>query len=222
MTSRRTCPDHCSVKAMGCYALYGKTAAWWRDTGERGDTWERFCADVAALPAGQLWRHNTAGDLPGDDDAIDADLLGQLVRANEGRRGFTFTHKPVGGWEFDVPYHNATAVAACNREGFVVNLSADTLEEADALSDLMHVGPVVVLLPSDAPARLRTPKGRHVVVCPAETTEGVTCASCRLCANPARKAIVGFRAHGQAKQLVSQVARGTLELPRRHLPIATA
>src|SRR5580704_9601139 len=71
ITSRDTCPDHCSLKRIGCYALYGMMAAHWRRVGVQLDTWDDFCADVARLPDGQLWRHNEAGDLPGDNDAID-------------------------------------------------------------------------------------------------------------------------------------------------------
>ena len=42
-----------------------------------------------------LWRYAQAGDLPGGNDAIDAELLWQLVRANRGKRVIAFTHKPV-------------------------------------------------------------------------------------------------------------------------------
>ena len=210
MTSRGTCPDACSLKWLGCYALYGMLGAHWRKVSAEGDEWPAFCADVAALPEGQLWRHNVAGDLPGAEGAIDADALRELVAANAGRRGFTFTHYEVEGiWN----YTNACAIAAANRRGFTVNLSAETLEEADRLCDLndaQPLGPICVLLPSDAPVRIKTPGGRRVVVCPAELHGHVTCASCQLCANPTRKSVVGFRAHGQARRIVDEVAE-----PRR-------
>jgi hypothetical protein len=51
---------------------------------------------------------------------------------------------------------------------------------------------------------MKTPAGRTVVVCPAES-EGLTCAECQLCALPHRKAIIGFRSHGQSKRLVSEL-----------------
>lgn len=207
MTSRGTCPEACSVKYLGCYALYGLTGKWWREVTAEGDDWPTFCEDVAALPTGQLWRHNTAGDLPGDGRNIDALALAMLVSANRGRRGFTFTHYEVEGiWNFG----NARAVSSANRHGFTVNLSSESLEEADALMDLNDaewLAPVCVLLPSDAPVRIKTPGGRRVVVCPAELHAAVMCASCQLCANPRRKSVVGFRAHGQAKAIVSEVAR---------------
>lgn len=199
-SSRGTCPPSCSFYDGGCYALYGKLAFHWRNVPRDGLPWSAFCERVAALPEDQLWRHNVAGDLPGDGEHIDGELLGELVEANRGRRGFTFTHKT--GEE----HHELLQWA--NLEGFTVNLSAESLEAADALfqegSPLTKAGPVTVVLPSDAPDRLRTPAGRSVVVCPAET-EGLTCVECQLCAHPFRKSIVGFRAHGQSKARVSEL-----------------
>lgn len=54
-------------------------------------------AQIAALTEGQLWRHNQAGDLVGGGNEIDTAPRGQLVAANAGKRGFTYTHKPVIG-----------------------------------------------------------------------------------------------------------------------------
>ena len=197
-TSRNTCPPSCSFYDGGCYALYGKTAHHWRTTGSNGGTWEELLEHVRALPAAQLWRHNVAGDLPGAGESLDRIRLFELIDANAGRRGFTFTHKRGGPW-------GHAAIADANNSGFTINLSADTLAQADALAELA-IGPVAVVLPSDAPDRLKTPADRRVVVCPAET-EGLTCVECQLCANPMRKAIVGFRAHGQSKRLVSELVR---------------
>ena len=118
---------------------------------------------------------------------------------NAGRRGFTFTHRY--GTE-----RAQSALAHANAGGFTVNLSADSLEEADRLYDL-SVGPVAVLLPHDVPDRhLKTPAGRTVVVCPAQT-EGLTCLDCRLCAHPTRSSVVGFKAHGQFKKHVPELVQ---------------
>lgn len=168
----------------------------------RGLTWNAFCDAVAAMPEGQAWRHNQAGDLPGMGNRIDAARLAQLAQANIGKMGWTYTHKPM-------TKTNAAAVARANAQGFVVNLSADTLAEADALAKLA-IAPVVVVL--DAPEGARqdtvTPEGRKVVTCPATYLDRVNCASCLLCARPSRKVIVGFPAHGSAKRAASAVARG--------------
>lgn len=196
-----TCPDACALKDQGCYAEFGKLQFHWRRVPERGLRWADFLFEVACLPDGAFWRHNIAGDLQGVNDALDVKRLSDLVLCNTGKRGFSFTHKPL---------RNAAERAAiknANSAGFTINLSADTLEQADQRADL-GVGPVAVTLPSDAPARLRTPAGRHVVLCPAES-HGLSCIDCQLCAQPQRKAIVGFRAHGQWKSRID----GRLRLP---------
>lgn len=195
-----TCPDACALKDQGCYAEFGKLQFHWRRVPERGLAPRAFLAEVAALPVGTLWRHNIAGDLAGLGNALDVPALLEVVLANAGRRGFTFTHKPLRSTR------EAAAVSLANRRGFTINLSADSLEQADARADL-GVGPVVVTLPSDAPAKgIVTPAGRTVVVCPAESA-GITCARCQLCAKPQRKAIVGFRAHGQWYRRVDERLR---------------
>lgn len=204
ITTSNTCPDACPWRGAGCYAELHWLGKHWAkvDSGERASlAWEAFCARVAALPAGQLWRHNQAGDLPGDRDAIDSAALARLVEANRGKRGFSYTHKPVGPshWQHVA---NARAVERANRGGLTINLSADSLDEADALADL-GIGPVTVVLPEDAPRHSRTRSGRHVVVCPAQEHEDMTCERCRLCAVADRKAIVGFRAHGALRKRVS-------------------
>lgn len=194
-TDMQSCPDACPHKDDGCYAGYGKAGAHWRKVARNGVPWLEFCAQVGALEWGTLWRHNEAGDLPGKGDTLDTEALRRLVRANRGRRGFTFTHRPLHDPD------ERRAIAQANAEGFTINLSADSLAAADVLADL-RIAPVAVVLPSDAPDRgVKTPAGRTVVVCPAET-HGLTCADCQLCAKQ-RQAVVGFRAHGQAKRRVS-------------------
>lgn len=203
MTSARTCPKSCALYGAGCYAEGHIIAMHWRRvSGGTGLTWSEFCARVASLPDGQVWRHNEAGDLPGDDGAIDAHKLAQLVLANGGKRGFTYTHKP------QTP-ENADYIRGANQCGFVVNISADSLEAADDMAELGL--PVVVTLPSGAgPKSSRTPAGRTVVVCPATIHARVTCESCKLCAVGHRKSIVGFPAHGDRK---AQVTRRLVQLP---------
>jgi hypothetical protein len=198
MTPASTCPPACPWKGAGCYAEQHFTAIHWRrlSAGD-GITWDAFCAEVAALPPGQLWRMGEAGDLPGRGDYLDGDLLDQLVEANRGRRGFGYTHKPVlGAGSREVANRQSVAVAV--RGGLCVNLSADSLDHADRLADL-GVAPVTVVLPSSQSRACRTPGGRKVVVCPAIGREGVTCETCELCAVSGRKSVVGFPAHGDSR-----------------------
>lgn len=202
----KTCPTSCGVRE-GCYAKYGPLAWHWRrvSAGERGTSWGKFTASIAELPAGQLWRHNQAGDLPGNGDVIDSRSLAQLVHANRGRRGWTYTHKPVLG-DSTLATGNRASVRFANMHGFTVNLSANTLAHADALKSA-DCGPVVVVVPQDSPHTVYTPAGHRVVVCPAQRDDAITCADCGLCAKQ-RSVIVGFLAHGRLARKVEAVCAG--------------
>jgi hypothetical protein len=195
-TSADTCPDACGMKKQptitgsgGCYAESGPLGMHWRlvTAGQRGDTWEAFCAQIKALPAGTFWRHNQAGDLPGTNNLVDVDKLSMLVRASKRLKGFTYTHKPMEGL-------NLEAVKDANSQGFTINASADTMTQADALANKGL--PTVVVLPADAPRGLKTPEGKTVAICPAQLSDKVQCATCQLCAKADRNFIIGFRAHG--------------------------
>ena len=203
-SSKATCPASCPLYAKGCYAGGGPLAMHWRavTNGERGDEWPVFVSKIAALPDGQLWRHNQAGDLPGVDAKIDRKALLALAKANAGKRGFTYTHKPMNK-------ANVATVTMVNSLGFTVNLSANTLADADRLADT-KAGPVVVVLDAAEGVRhtVTTPAGRTVETCPATYRDDVSCATCQLCQRVDRKVIVGFPAHGVSKKAAAAVARG--------------
>lgn len=192
-TSKSTCPKRCRLKGSGCYADSGPLAIHWNKVsrGERGSNLTDFCTQIRSLPKFSLWRYAQAGDLPGDGHTICTDSMDLLVHANRGRKGFTYTH-----YDPTIPT-NADAIRQANEQGFTVNLSAETLAEADQYAAL-GVAPVVVLLPADQDASLKTPEGRHVIVCPAAITN-TTCAICAICANADRRTIVGFPSHGTGK-----------------------
>jgi hypothetical protein len=200
-THSDSCPAACPMKNGACYAKHGPLAIIWKQVESVGLPWGAFCEKVSAMPEGQLWRHNQAGDLPGVSDHIDRPLLDQLVAANTGRRGFTYTHKPVLGDEHS---HNQAAVAFANRSGFTINLSANNLGEVDALADL-GIGPVAAMVPEATPEKFTTPDGRRGVICPAQTRDNVSCATCQLCSRQ-RSVVVGFRTHGSGKNKAEQIA----------------
>jgi len=200
-TSNDTCPDACPLKRNGCYADGGPLRMHWDKVsrGERGIDLAGFCNLIESLPDSALWRMNQAGDLPGNGDSIDGDALADIVSANNGRKGFTYTHKP--------PTHeNQAAINWANFNGFTINLSANNLEQADELAGL-NVGPVVTILPSDSTENTTTPSGARVVVCPATQRDNVTCSSCGLCQKQNRP-IIGFPAHGSSHKKASAVANG--------------
>jgi len=205
-SSRETCPPACPFFAKGCYAKGGPLGIHWAivTKGERGTPFADFVFTVSQLPAGTFWRHNQAGDLPGSGNSIDVQSLGQLVKANSGKRGFTYTHKPVLG-DGNQETMNRASVRFSNLNGFTINLSANTLSHADTLSDL-DAGPVVVILPSGFGVRGKTPGGRDVVLCPAQKVDGITCDKCRLCSKANRSVIIGFKAHGAGAKAVQSIA----------------
>jgi len=215
---RSTCPNACPFRKGGnmpeagvCYAEHGHLGHYiWNglDRTPAGQkisnripvySFDDLLEVVRAQPEGTLWRHNQAGDLPSRDRiTIDRERLRRLTAANTGRRGFTYTHYPVS----DNPA-NREAIKEANDNGFTINLSADSFDEADELSDLA-IAPVTVVVPSSVMLNTTTPKGRKVVICPARTRQNITCATCGLCARQ-RDCIVAFPALGPAKEKVTDV-----------------
>lgn len=223
-SSADTCPDDCPFKGNGCYAYgYPLKGHWDKVTDrQRGDTFQVFLGKISALPKGQLWRHNQAGDLPGSNGKLDADACVDLCLANAGKRGWTYTHYNV----LDSDY-NANVVKHMVMNGFVVNLSGNSLDHADKLADL-DIAPVTTVLPIEYERtsakgewtetlaeykqridirNVTTPSGRKVTVCPATYMDDVSCETCQLCAR-LRDVIVGFPAHGNGKKKADAVANG--------------
>ncbi len=203
--------------------------------GMRGGSWSEFCAKIAALRPGRLWRYAQAGDLPGYGPKIDGALLDELVAANTGKNVIAFTHKPVLG-DDPVAVENRRLIAAAVKAGFTVNLSADNPAHADRLAEL-GIAPVVTVLARayarravrhrfkrrrdewaetigewrDRTASLPryTPAGRRIAICPA-TYSDATCKTCGACAH-VRDAVIGFPAHGAWRQV--EAATGARDVP---------
>ena len=225
---RETCPDSCRYKDNGCYAESGNTRL--VHINEREDvprwTWSELMLKIRGIMKGSLWRFNIGGDLPGIGDFIIVRMVRDLISANVGKKGFTFTHKPVLGPQWAI---NRSIIKEANEKGFTINLSGDNFAHADQLAEL-KIGPVVMVLPrkyirktkkktnglfaeslreyreriSQYP--MKTPAGNKIVVCPATFLEGMTCAKCQLCANISRKSIPGFPAHGARFKTVDRVS----------------
>jgi len=202
-TTYSTCPDACPLRKNGCYAGNGPLFLFWQKVTDHnvGGSWQAFVDQIAKLKAKTLWRHNQAGDLPGNRVTIDKKALLMLVKANMGKLGFTYTH-------YDVINNktNSDLVSQANKDGFTINLSANNIDHADKLKAL-NVGPVAVVLPSSVQGnqKLTTPNGNKIVVCPATYRDDVSCKSCGLCAMQ-RDAIVGFPAHGVQVKRADKIA----------------
>ena len=195
-----TCADDCAMRDE-CYAATGHLAIHWKavSEGRRGTDWQTFIDAVGALPDDQFWRHNQGGDLPKKDGTIDPVKLGQLVAANIGKRGFTYSHHRDA--------ESINWIRHANAWGFTVNLSANNLRDADMLAD-HAAGPVVVVLPSTQTRNTVTPKGRRVTICPATQRADVSCKTCQLCQRQ-RDVIVGFPGHGSRYRTIDiRLAKG--------------
>jgi len=202
ISPEKTCPKACPFKNNGCYAELGPLSWHWKhvSSGARGSSFKDFLASVTALPAGQLWRHNVAGDLAGTRDGIDRRKLDRLVAANKGKRGFTYTHKPMTA-------SNLKAVRHAVANGFTINLSANSPAHADQLAK--HKLPMVVVVDSHVEHNTKTPNGRTIVICPATQRDDVTCISCKMCAVANRSIIIGFPAHGTMKKRIDNLLKET-------------
>ena len=108
-SSSATCPEACPFQSKGCYAKGGPLALHWAkvSSGERGTDWAGFTAAISALPEGQFWRHNQAGDLPVSGGTVDPVALGELVAQLTGVHHFdlgasvTFYFSPAQVYAFD-------------------------------------------------------------------------------------------------------------------------
>lgn len=201
---RETCPGSCPYIDDGCYADAGwYTRMHWDkiSEGSVGVGWNDLMLKISNLPDGTLWRHNIAGDLPTYGHAfLDMRAVYELVEANWGKRGFTYTHHELNPW-------NAEVIARANIMGFTVNISTDSPEAADR-AFAMAIGPVCLVVPSTQTKNFKTPAGNRVVICPATQRDDVTCATCKLCAVPGRTTIIGFPAHGGGtKKVDAKVVR---------------
>ena len=131
-------------------------------------------------------------------DLVDADYLQALREAvPRGGQAWTYSHFPAA--LLPVPATGET----------VINASCDTM--ADALAAVAIGRPAVVAAPAGTvwPA---TREGVRFVQCPAELSEGFTCAQCGggrpLCARGDRDFVVVFVAHGSGARLVGSDDQG--------------
>jgi hypothetical protein len=202
--SKDTCPDTCPLIGAGCYAEGGPLALVWKKVSL---SLEQLCGHIRKLPRTQMWRYGQAGDLPEDPKAME-----KLIIANASRPVICYTHR-----------RDLEMVRGATARGFHVNVSADSLEEADEFAK--QGVSVVVTLPSrygrskdesltDYKIRTksfprRTASGVKVAVCPA-TYHEVTCADCGVCSTTRRNGtIVGFPAHGNRRSMLDKKLRRT-------------
>lgn len=226
-TAAKTCPPACPLAGPGgCYAKSGlhTRLAWQRASTPGGKNvveWDGFLLWVAQLPDGQVWRHNTGGDLPGQSDKLDRARCMEFARAASHTNPIVFTHYPVrskdvratGKRTGAIAAHNLATLRAMAGIGFTVNLSANAPEHAAQLRVAAPGMPVVSVadLPEGMPYRGTLPDGAPARACPATIKNSpVTCADCGLCASnlaSKRKAVILFPAHGAGAKRARVIVR---------------
>ena len=200
-SEQSSCAPSCPFLNKGCYAKYGPQVIHWRkvSNAERGVDWSEFVTLIRKLSKGQLWRHNVAGDLPHNNGEIDYTKLRQLIDANRGRKGYTYTHHTLND-------HNRVCLENANSMGFTINVSTESVEDADHVMTEYNLPATAVVHSEKTDRFYTTESGRKVITCPAALFPGkVTCATCGLCQIADRKFIVAFPAHGTAKKTVNQI-----------------
>jgi hypothetical protein len=206
MAPKQTCPAKCPFKGF-CYGIQWPIGLHWNkiSEGKRGFSFEEAMAKVKELPRRLPWRYGDVGDLPGCGANIAPRQVELLVKANKGKKGFCFTHKPM-------TKPNQRLVRMLNAKSFTVNLSGEGPTKADKLLAL-GVGPVATVL-VDQPEgwrRARTTKGTRIQRCPAEftKTQCITCGGDKgpICTWRDRKFVVGFTPHGNVKKKIERIVR---------------
>lgn len=202
--SRDTCPPSCLWYTEGCYALFGPLGIFWRNLEKNAKAldWKGLLRKIRGLKRGTIWRYGQAGDLPPTRE-----MKMELAHANRGNPVICFSHD-----------RDIDTLRQMTEHGFVVNLSADSLDEADELATTGL--PVAVVLPSFYKRKktetvaeyrkrlggsllVKTPSDRRVAICPQTYVDGITCVQCQLCtkARP-NNTIIGFPAHGVQKRSI--------------------
>lgn len=196
-TDRKSCPSSCPFYNSGCYAQYGPESMQWNKM-HNSLEWSDFLAKIRRIPYKQLWRHNTAGDLPHIDGNIIVNMIRDLISANKNRRGFTYTHHQLSA-------ENVEIIKEANHNGFTINVSTESIKRADYVMSVHKIPAVAVVNSNERRRFFRTNSGRKVILCPAVVHENVNCSTCGICANPNRESIVAFPSHGPGKYKVNSI-----------------
>lgn len=219
-SSRVTCPTSCKFKKNGCYADGYHTARQWDRCDNPEDA--RYVINGEHLSIGLkaavfdklrknptrnkiLFRHNIAGDIAIEGTSrIDIIRVYILAKAIEDTnktvggvlQGYTYTHCQIDLQASDI-IHNAAS------KGFLINASCETVQEVKHAKSFGINAVIASVDPMETVRELKA-MGMHGVQCPAQTKEGVSCDSCRLCARD-RSAVIIFGVHGTASKKAAKV-----------------
>lgn len=195
--SQATCPTTCPFRGSGCYAESGPTAIITRrlsrSTAGQIEVARQEAAAIRGLSGTRPLRIHVVGDCATDEAA----KIVAAAAADHAAPSWTYTH----AW--------ATVARASWGETSVV-ASCETTDEIRAAHARGYATCIVV---ARHPSRkVYEIDGCKIVPCPAESVEGVTCATCGICTRDTKireKGLtVGFAAHGSGtKKAVAAIER---------------
>lgn len=208
---KSTCPKTCPWMGNGgCYAAFGPIRFHWEkvSAGERGTDFETHLLELKALPRQQFVRLNQAGDLPGNGFKLNKEMTRQILEAASWRRiAWVHTHYN--------DYESRRWFCTLGTGYATVNISCDSPAHADRLWGKGL--PLTCIVPENVKVQ-KTPKGRRIVLCPAQSIPGVTCFNCGnghpLCWRKDRSYIIGFYPHGVKRSvMLKEVRNGNCDKP---------
>lgn len=181
--------EGCSLRGNGCYAWNGRVQFGFlnivRSNRNGADKSIEFALENRHKDA-KMFRLTGIGDIGRCGDDIAASILSKIDDA--GLEPVGYTHH----WRED---------AVADTWKGVLMASCET--EADADLAVSQGWRATMIVNENVSKSFYTKAGNKVVICPAQTKEGVTCNDCRLC-NGEKKAapIVAFQVHGNGTKAI--------------------
>lgn len=194
-----TCPTDCPFlpggeNGGGCYGtgrIFGMASKF-----AQTSTIQELRAKLAKAARGaRFLRDRVVGDVLTPSGEIDHEYIqtvaGLAIESDLIPFGYTHAWRRMSS-------EDAQRIA---QTGYVMNASCETREDVRTAIDLGMPAVIASDIVEDGETFTR-PDGKklRVVTCPAQTREGVTCASCGLCARKDRASVVRFNIHGTARK----------------------
>lgn len=206
-----SCPDACPLKGAGCYAEFDNVRTHWNrvEQGAAGlsavDVARREAELIDDLPADRDLRLHEAGD---SKTAAGTELIAAAADRYVCRAGAKGLAVAVWGYT-----HAWRTVPRLAWGGVAMLASCET--PADVALAARRGYAAAVVLPHPGRAAFAW-GGYRAVPCPAQTTDGVTCVTCRLCFNTGRLRaaglVIAFDPHGSGRNKAAAAVK-RLALP---------
>lgn len=187
MTERKSCPLTCPLRENGCYADNFPLSLHWDRVAEKGINLDALLEKIKALPKGQLWRHNVAGDFPHINGKIERQAFWDFVMASGHTNPIIYSHHKLNP-------NNKLMFRLARNNGVNINASCESVTDAIKAID-SGINAVFVGRENTQTHKVGD---TTIVTCPAQLREDVTCSSCGLCARDrvGQRVAIQFIPHG--------------------------